>query len=431
LGAKGIRTIFYLDNILVNGSSFTMCMEHTQETLQLLIRAGFLIHERKSSLTPSTSFPFLGFHRDTLGASLSIPQSKLDALHAQAKILLGLMSPSCRQVMVLTGLIAAFYKAVPLLRLKGRWLQIDLNQVYETERDLLKTLTLGQRARRDLSWISQLPLALCSAPLWHLTPEDCDLVIQTDASKGGFGIWFQGHLHQGKWDTITAGLHINVLETTAIWHFLAYILPKSLRPQNILWRIDNTMALAYIRKEGGTISYLVLAEAEEALMLAHQMSVRLLPVYIPTEENILADVALRFQEIPDWRLHPIILMAITAKWGLLVINLFASDTSKQTERFFSWNAFDNPEGIDAVCQKWDFPLAYTFPPVALLKRVVKKLELSRGIFILISPMWKAQTWLASLLMLKVLEVRRLPFREDLVTDLMTGKPPPRSSSIFI
>jgi hypothetical protein len=119
LGAKGIRTIFYLDDILVIGLSFTICMEHTQETLQLLVKAGFLIHERKSSLTPSTSFSFLGFHWDTLGATLSIPQSKVDALHSQAKILLGLTSPSCRQVMVLTGLIAAFCKAVPLLRRKG------------------------------------------------------------------------------------------------------------------------------------------------------------------------------------------------------------------------------------------------------------------------------------------------------------------------
>jgi hypothetical protein len=107
--------------------------------------------------------------------------------------------------------------------------------------------------------------------------------------------------------------HINVLVTTAIWHFLAYILPKSSRPRNILWRIDNTMALAYIRKEGGTISPLVLEEAEEALVLAHQMSVRLLPVYIPTEGNILADAASHFKEIPDWRLHPIIFKAITAR----------------------------------------------------------------------------------------------------------------------
>jgi hypothetical protein len=48
-----------------------------------------------------------------------------------------------------------------------------------------------------------------------------------------------------------------------------------------------------------------------------------------------------------------------------------------------------------------------------LLRVVKKLETSRGTFILVSP-----------LMLKVLEVRRLPLMEDLVTDLTMGKPPP-------
>jgi hypothetical protein len=267
---------------------------------------------------------------------------------------------------------------------------MDLNLVYETGRNLQKTVTLGQLVKRDLRWIVELLLAQCSISLWHLTPEDCDLEVRTDAFKEGYGIWYQGLLHQGKWDTITAGRHINVLETTAIWHFQAYILPKSSRPQNILWRIDNSTAMAYIRKEGGTISPQVLAEAEEALVLAQQMSVRLLPVYIPTEENILADAASRFQEIPNWRLHPFIFKAITARWGLSVIDLFASDASKQTKLFFSWDAFDNPEGIDTLCQRWDIPLAYTFLPVALLKRVVKKLASSRGIFILISPMWEAQ-----------------------------------------
>jgi hypothetical protein len=56
--------------------------------------------------------------------------------------------------------------------------------------------------------------------------------------------------------------------------------------------------------------------------------------------------------------------------------------------------------------------------------VLKKLETLRGTFILVFPLWEAQTWLASLLTLKVLEVGRLPFLEDLVTDLTTGKPPP-------
>jgi hypothetical protein len=197
--------------------------------------------------------------------------------------------------MVLTGLIAAFSKAVPLFGLRGRWLQMSLNQVYETEKDLQKSVTLCQQAKRDLQWIIELSPTQCVAPLWHLSPEDCDLEVQTDASKEVFGVWFQGYLHQGKWDSITAGLHINVLETIVIWHFLAFILPKLSRPRNILWRIDNITALAYIKKEGGTITPQVLAEAEKALVLAHQMSVQILPVYIPTKENILADAASRFQ----------------------------------------------------------------------------------------------------------------------------------------
>jgi hypothetical protein len=303
--------------------------------------------------------------------------------------------------MMLTGLIAAFCKAVPLLRLRGRWLQMSLHLVYSSEAVLQKTVTLCPQAKQDLQWIISLSLHQCFAPLWCLSPEACDLEVQTDASNLGFGIWFQGFLHQGKWDSTTAGLHINVLETMALWHFLAFILPKSSKPCNILWRIDNTTALAYVKKEGGMCSQLVLAEAEKALVLAHQMSVRILPVYIPTEENILADAASPFQEIPDWRLHPNVFQAIAARWGLPVIDLFTSNASKQTKRFYSWNAFDNPEGVDALSQRWDFPLAYAFPSIALLKRVVKKLETSRGTFILVSPLWEAQTWLALLLTLEV------------------------------
>jgi hypothetical protein len=88
------------------------------EALPLLINAGFVIHWENSSLIQSTDFPFLGFQWNTVQASLAIPQTKVDALHSQAKILSNLTAPMCRQVMVLTGLIAAFFKAVPLLLLK-------------------------------------------------------------------------------------------------------------------------------------------------------------------------------------------------------------------------------------------------------------------------------------------------------------------------
>jgi hypothetical protein len=90
--------------------------------------------------------------------------------------------------MVLTGLIVAFSKAVPLLCLRGKWLQMSLNQVYETEADLQKTVTLCQQAKKDLQWIIELSPTQCVVPLRHLSPEDCDLEVQTDASEEGFGV---------------------------------------------------------------------------------------------------------------------------------------------------------------------------------------------------------------------------------------------------
>jgi hypothetical protein len=52
LGAKGIRTVFYIDNILILGSTYAICLENMLEALHLLIDMGFIIHWEKSSLIP-------------------------------------------------------------------------------------------------------------------------------------------------------------------------------------------------------------------------------------------------------------------------------------------------------------------------------------------------------------------------------------------
>jgi hypothetical protein len=53
--------MFYIDDILILGSTYAICLENTMEALNLLINAGFVVHWEKSSLIPSTDFPFLGF----------------------------------------------------------------------------------------------------------------------------------------------------------------------------------------------------------------------------------------------------------------------------------------------------------------------------------------------------------------------------------
>jgi hypothetical protein len=212
LGRLGIRTIFYLNNILVLGNSYHNCLANLQRALSILMEAGFLINWVKSCIVPTTSFRFLGMIWDSVEGTLALPEIKLLQLQSQAASLLNCINPTCRQVMVLTGLVAAYHKAVPLLRLKSCYIQLSLNSTYSSVGDLLRTVTFLPEARRDLRWILQLQLSDCRDHLWPLTAEDCTIEVQTDASGRGFGVWFQGHLHSGEWDGsegINTLTHIN------------------------------------------------------------------------------------------------------------------------------------------------------------------------------------------------------------------------------
>jgi hypothetical protein len=92
----GIRLIFYLDDILILGSTFNNCLGNLMKALSLLIEACSL-STGKSSLTPMFNFSFLGTIWDSSEGPLSLPQDKLERLHGQALLLLSCPLPSCRQ----------------------------------------------------------------------------------------------------------------------------------------------------------------------------------------------------------------------------------------------------------------------------------------------------------------------------------------------
>jgi hypothetical protein len=65
LGRLGIRTIFYLDDILVLGTNYTICMDNYLTALSMLMKAGFIVNWEKSSLSLTTHFKFLGMIWDS------------------------------------------------------------------------------------------------------------------------------------------------------------------------------------------------------------------------------------------------------------------------------------------------------------------------------------------------------------------------------
>ena len=423
LHLRGIRSIWYLDDILIVGSSAAECAAFVQEALLLIQRVGFIVNFPKSSLVPSQLFRFLGLLWDTASATISIDEEKRLALISRAaSATSGKMA--CRRLQSLLGHLAAVIPAVPLVRLHSRFLQRDLHVVYRQAEDINRLVLLSEESRQDLSWIASLEPRQCAAPLWPLQMEDCHLEVATDASDEGWGIYFQGRLLQGPWtDVINAPAHINAKELTALLIFLRDFLPPSVDARSLLWRTDSTTALAYVKNEGGTMSLPLLLLAREVCLLAHSLRIRILPVFIPTEENLHADAASRFQSLPDWHLPMETFRRICRRLGHPDIDLFASAASTQLPRFFAWGEAKEAEAFDALAQRWDFSLAYAFPPPPLLPRVLRKLAASPGVFLLVTPHWPSQKWFPALLQLQVEAVFRLP-DHPAVIDLTSGLPPP-------
>lgn len=177
-------------------------------------------------------------------------------------------------------------------------------------------------------------------------------------------------MHHGLWTSVAdAPAHTNAKELMAFLIFLRDFLPLCDATLS-LWRTDSSTLMAYIRREGGMVSLLL--HLARQIILAHQRQIRILPVFVSSEENHLADAASRFQTLPDWSVPTEIFRRMVCRWSLLDINLIA--TSALNLRFFVWGDAPEAEALDALAQLWNYRLAYAFSP---LLRVIWKIAVHR------------------------------------------------------
>ena len=112
------------------------------------------------------------------------------------------------------------------------------------------------------------------------------------------------------------------------------------------------------------------------LRTSHSRGILWDPVRVSSEENLLADAASRFKQVPDWSLSQAATERVISLWGTPDINLMASDRSRKCPVFYSWSRRDKEAwGIDSLVHNVDwasFQLPYCFPPFPLLQQVLEK-----------------------------------------------------------
>lgn len=163
-------------------------------------------------------------------------------------------------------------------------------------------------------------------------------VLTSDASNAGWGAHHNNTSWNGRWNEHELTWHINVLELYAVFLALKSLLTKEFCGAYFNIRTDNTTAVSYINKKGGTKSISCAKVAFDIWRLLEQFDCLAFASHIPGAHNVLADVYSRkFKDNIEWTLSQDIYDFITTSWGTLTIDSLHPDSTRSAKPMWHGN----------------------------------------------------------------------------------------------
>ena len=353
LHSMGIRMRRYLDDWLVQSSSRESLLGDLQTVLQLCHELGIVVNPQKSNLVPSQVVQYLGVVIDSTSFRASPSEERISRLQSAAAEFQSCASPTASFWLSLLCVLSLLAHLVPGGRLRMRSLQLCLHRSWDRQ-DLEAPVYASMECLRDLQWWLHLLRLSLGVSLCQVSP---DLHFWSDV---GWGAHLDRQIASGLWDAQQAALSINARELLAVKLGL-HQFQSSLQGRTVAVFCDNTTAVAYLRKEGGTRSPLLNTLAQEILRWTESLSIRLAPQFLPGSNNVLADALSPPHQLPhsEWSLNLTVFQSLRKLWPVQ-IDLFATSDNHRCSIYFS--PFQDPmsAGTDAFLQSWDGLQAYAF-----------------------------------------------------------------------
>ena len=299
LHSMGIRMRRYLDDWLVQSAS-----------RESLLRV----------LHPSQVVQYLGVVIDSTSFGASPSEEHISRLQSTAAEFQSCASPPASLWLSLIGVLSSLAHLVPGGRLSIRSLQLCLHRSWDRQ-DLEDPMYASMECLRDLQWWLNLPRLSLGVSLCQVSP---DPHFWSDASDVGWGAHLDRKIALGLWDAHQAALSITARELLAVQLGL-HQFQSSLQGRTVAVFCDNTTAVAYLRKEGGTRSPLLNTLAQEFLRWTESLSIRLAPQFLLGSNNVLADALSRPHQLPhsEWSLNLSVFHSLRRLWPVQ-IDFFAT-----------------------------------------------------------------------------------------------------------
>jgi hypothetical protein len=135
--------------------------------------------------------------------------------------------------------------------------------------------------------------------------------------------------------------------------------------------------------------------ALQVLELALKLNLDLNPIWVSRVNPRLqkADALTKQVNSDDWSVHPEAFGTLQRWFGKFSVDLFASPENFKVAKFYSYSFSADSAGVDAFSMSWEGENAYCAPPIVLILRAIRKIEVSKMTGVLLIPLWRgARFW---------------------------------------
>jgi hypothetical protein len=178
---------------------------------------------------------------------------------------------------------------------------------------------------------------------------------------------------------------------------LEVVVPSSLLPvgaASFNSNSDSENVARIFRRGSGDLSLMQLAL--QVLEMALRLNLDFHPIWVSRTDPKLqkADALTKQVNTDDWSIHPEAFSMLQSWFGKFTVDLFASADNFKVAKFYSYAFSADSTGVDAFSMSWEGERAYCAPPIALILRTIRKIEVTKMTGVLLIPLWRgARFWL--------------------------------------
>ena len=305
LTIKGLKIVNYFDDFLAVASDFATCMNVQRELTTLLRFLGFHVSFDKL-VHPATTVTYLGIEIDSVEMEFRLPEGKLSKLMELLDLVLKRKRISKKELESLGGSLSHCAHVV-------RGGKVFCKGVYSLYKILVqsnrKFINIPDWVRSDLLWWRKLCTTFNGRS--KLVKDQHPSPMISDASFKGFGVFFGSDWCAGTWcnddhillssscnHIVSKPLYddvkfdnINVLE---FWPVLVGVKRWAhiLRDKSVVVYTDNTQVM-FMLLNGRSSNVTCMRWIRELFWICAFHNIEIIPKYISTEENVVADTLSR------------------------------------------------------------------------------------------------------------------------------------------